>query len=54
MMGKSKEELNHYQASKNITKTSRSEEISNEERHNQNARESTIEQNYPRIDTENL
>ena len=54
MMGKSNEELNRYQASKDVTNTSKSDEISNEERHSRNARESAIEQNYPRIDTENL
>ncbi|WP_155982747.1 hypothetical protein [Paucisalibacillus sp. EB02] len=53
-MGKDNEELNGYQASKGITKMSKRDEITNEERHSKNARESAIEQNFPRIDTENL
>jgi hypothetical protein len=53
-MGKNKKELNCFEASKGQTNTSKSDEISNDERHNRNARESAIEQNYPRINTENL
>ncbi|WP_176481941.1 hypothetical protein [Paucisalibacillus globulus] len=48
------EELNRSQASKRITNTRKTDETSNEERHSKNARESAMEQNYPRIDTENL
>jgi hypothetical protein len=52
MVDRNDEDLNQYKASKaNDEKT---EAVSTDERHNRNARESAVEQNYPKIDTENL
>lgn len=42
------------QTSSRLERSLDDDEISNEERQNSNTLESTIEQAYPRIDTENL